>query len=166
MRLFEIDRQLEQFEALLAESGGELDEGKEAEWTHLIESREDKWRAYIAMIRQMDAEAYAFKAEAERLAASAKTRTASAAWLKTRLLASMDDAGIAEIKTEIGKLKVMSAPNRPVVLRVEIEDLPPEFVRVRKEPNMIAIGTELKAGNPAVEELAEFGPASRYVRIF
>ena len=166
MRLFEIDRQLEQFESLLAESGGELNGEAEAEWQRLINAREDKWRTYIAMIKQMDAEASAFKAEAERLAASAKTRSASAAWLKTRLLASMDDAGIGEVKTEIGKLKVMAAPNRPVVLRVEIADLPAEFVRVRLEPNMIKIGAEIKAGNPAVSGLAEFGPASRYVRIF
>jgi hypothetical protein len=166
MRLYEIDRLLEQFEALLAESGGELEIGMEEEWQRLISSRDDKWRAYIAMIRQMDAEAAAFKLEAERLGAAAKSRVSSAAWLKARLLASMDDAGIDEVKTEIGKLKIMSAPNRPVLLRVELRNLPDELVRVRREPNMVAIGAELKAGNLAVKELAEFGPASRYVRIF
>lgn len=166
MRLYEIDRHLEQFEACLAEGEGELNEEMEAQWQRLISIREDKWRAYVSIIKQLEAEEEAFKAEAERLKKASQARSRGVSWMKDQLLLSLDQAELIEVKTEIGKIQIMSAPNRPVLLKVQAMSLPPEYRRITISADLAHIGKELKAGNQTVAEFAELGPASRYVRIF
>lgn len=167
MRLFEIDRELEAFESRLSETEGELNEEMEKEWQHLIENREDKWRSYIAVILQLQAEETGYTVEVDRLKKAAKTRANSASWLKQQLLWSLEQAGIKEAKTDIGKVKIMQASQKPVVLKVEVKDLPDLFKRMPPvEARLSEIAQGLKDGDAEAEEVAEFGEAKRYVRIF
>lgn len=167
MRLFEIDRELERFEGRLADVDGELDEEMEGEWQHLIENREDKWRSYIAVILQLQAEETGYAVEAERLRKAARTRANSVVWLKQQLLWSLEQAGIKEAKTDIGKVKIMKASQRPVVLKVEVKDLPEEYKRIPPvEARLSEIAQGLKEGNIEAEGVAEFSEAKHYVRIF
>ena len=166
MRLYEIDREIEEFEGLLAEAEGELNEEMEKDWQRLIENREDKWRSYIAVVRQLEAEETGYQAEVDRLKKAVQARTKSITWLKQQLLWSLDQAGMTEAKTDIGKVKIMKASSRPVLLKVKIEDLPEVYTRILVEPKLSEIGKGLKDHDPMAEEVAEFGPAKLYVRIF
>ena len=118
------------------------------------------------MIRQLEAEEAGYQAEVDRLKKATQARTKSITWLKQQLLWSLDQAGMTEAKTDIGKVKIMKASSRPVLLKVKIEDLPEVYTRILVEPKLSEIGKGLKDHDPVAEEVAEFGPAKLYVRIF
>lgn len=164
-RLYEIDAQLEDFEARLAEHDGNLTPEIEVEWEALIGEREDKWVAYIAMIRQMEAEAATHKAEADRLSRASATRSTAAGWLKERLVVSMDNAGITEARTPIGKLRVLEASQAPLIVDVTPEELPPQYQRVRINADSAALRADMAAGD-IQDGLCHLGTRTRYVRIY
>lgn len=166
MRLYEIEKGLEEFETRLADAEGELTPEMEKEWQKLIDCRADKWRSYIAIIRQLEMEEEGYRAEAERLMRSVKSRTNGVKWLKLQMLLSMQNAGIEEIKTDIGKLKIMLAPTQSVKLHVPSILLPADLQRVTIEANLQEIAKRLKAHDPETERLAWLEEKKPYVRIF
>ena len=80
MTLYQIDDELLTLIQSIQDAGGEVTDEQNARLDALLDAREDKADGYIAIIRQMQAEADAYKAEADRLdglrrAATARART-------------------------------------------------------------------------------------------
>ena len=70
----------------------------------------DKAEAYARIIRNLKADAEAYKAEAQRLTAKQRAAESAIDGLKSRLLDAMNAIGADEIKTTIGKWRVQMNP--------------------------------------------------------
>ena len=166
LSLYQLDDQLAEIEDALLEAGGEIDDDTDARLGELLDAREDKVDGYIALIRTYEASATAFKEEESRLSANRRAAENAAKRLKARLLHSMTERGERELKGRLGKAKVQASGSRPVNLLVDVEDLPDELVRRTVAPDLSAIKAALKEGSADMTQIAEFGPASTFVRIY
>lgn len=148
MRLYDL---AEAYQALLLEieeSNGVLSEDLDARLDEIGDALTAKADACAAMVRTLEAEAAAFKEEADRFGAKRKAAEAGAARLKTYLKSCLELAG--ERKVKGARFTVAIQANAPSVELEETdpEALPPEFVRVKKEVDKTAIKTALQAGEP------------------
>lgn len=166
LSLYTIDRDLEQLEAELIESGGEVDDDTEARHNDLLDAREDKWRAYTAVIRRLEASREAVKEERQRLQTNERALDNAARRMKARLVESMGRAGIETAETPLGKLRVQEAPKRSLNVLLPVEDLPARFVRTTVAPDNAALRDALEAGDAEALDAAELLPPTRYVRIY
>lgn len=166
LSLYQLDDQLAEIEDALLDAGGEIDDDLDAKLDELLDARDDKVDGYIAIIRTYEATATAFKEEEQRLAANRRAAENAAKRLKARLLDSMRQHGETEIKGRLGKAKVQRSGTRPVVVLCDLEDLPEDLVRRTAAPDLAAIKDALKEGTADMTQIAEFGPASEYVRIY
>lgn len=95
----------------------------------------EKAEAYAKVIRNMTAEADAFKAEADRLYAKAKTCTNAVNRIKEALKNAMLVLEKPECKTSIGTFRITQNP--PSCKVVDIMKIPKEFI-VEQEPKVAA----------------------------
>lgn len=93
----------------------------------LGDSIEDKAEAYARIMRSKQAEADAYKAEKDRLAARQKAAENMVERLKARMLDGMEALNINEIPTGIGKWKVQL---NPYSCQVTDESLIPTAYRI------------------------------------
>lgn len=70
----------------------------------------DKAEAYARIIRNMQADADAYKAESQRLANKQRAAERAVEGLKARLLNAMTAVGASEIRTDIGKWRIQMNP--------------------------------------------------------
>lgn len=170
LSLYALDDELQQLEQELLAAGGEVDEETDARHSALLDARDDKVEAYLALIRRFETTAEAIKAERQRLQDAERTMTNAAKRLKDRLCASMQTRGETEHLTRLGKVRVQQASRRPVELLVEAEALPEAYRRVRTDADLSALADDLGSEDPAVraraESVARLGEASYYVRIY
>lgn len=136
MPLFEIDAQLEDFERLITDAGGVIDDETEAQLDALIDQRDDMWEAYQRVYYNNAAQAATYAEQAKRLAALAKTHETTANRAKCRLLASMQANGIDKLTTDIGKASVRKG-RASVGLTVDVLDLPVRFQFVPGRPYLV-----------------------------
>lgn len=87
--LYQIDADLEALEAAFLDVDGETDDETSAHYNALLDARDDKHAACLALVRRNAATADAYRAEADRLARLARTHTATVERVKRILLASM-----------------------------------------------------------------------------
>jgi phage host-nuclease inhibitor protein Gam len=109
----------------------------------LGEALEAKAAGVLAVLRGLDAEAEACRAEEKRLAERRKAREAAGERLREYVRGCMDAAGIAKIATPLGTLALQASP-----ARVEVVDeaaVPEEFVRVKREVDKRAVLAAYKA---------------------
>lgn len=108
---------------------GELSPEDEA----AIAASEDDLRAkgadYIAVWRQLDAEAETMRAEARRLSDMASKRKRGAERVRERLAFCLDACKIDRLPTPLGTLRVQQA-SRPAITWDSAEDIPEEFRKV------------------------------------
>ena len=166
LSLYTIDRDLEELEAELVEAGGEVDEDTEARHNDLLDAREDKWRAYTAVIRRLEASHKAVKEERQRLQTNERALDNAARRMKARLVESMDRAGVETAETALGKLRVQEAPQRSLNVLLPTDDLPARFVRTTTAPDNTALRDAIEAGDEEALRAAELLPPTRYVRIY
>ncbi|HHP7231699.1 MAG TPA: siphovirus Gp157 family protein [Xenococcaceae cyanobacterium] len=112
--------------------------GKEEDWKHKLESA-----AYAA--KCLEKEAAAVKSMIDDLKVRHASKLNSAAKLKQYILLAMQERGETKVK---GKYSTIYQQSRqPVILRVEPEELPSKFQRVKVEPKLNELKKALKANN-------------------
>jgi hypothetical protein len=166
LSLYDIDRDLELLEAELIDGGGEVDDETEIRHNDLLDAREDKWRAYAAVIRRLEASHDAVKEERTRLQQNEKALDNAAKRMKARLIESMDRAGVDSAETPLGKLRVQEASQRSLSVLLPVDELPVRFVRTTRSADNGALREALDAGDEEALRVAELLPPTRYVRIY
>ena len=107
---------------------------------------EDKAEDYVHVIRQLEADAAAAKAEKQKLAAKQASAENGAKRMREALKAAMLLTGKTKIKRATCSVNVST--RWETVLDVEPEDLPEEFKKVTVEPKKAEITKWLKAYDP------------------
>ncbi|MEL6612179.1 MAG: siphovirus Gp157 family protein [Bacteroidota bacterium] len=167
LNLYDLDADLADLERELVEAGGEVDDETEARHNALLDAREDKIEAYVAVIRRLSVSAEAIEAERKRLQSAERALKNSAQRMKDRLLDSMQRRGETQQQTRLGTVRVQQASRRAVELRVDVDDLPDRFVKVRPpEADLGALREALDSSDEEAAALAELAPATSYVRIY
>ena len=165
--LHAIDAALAEAESVLLDAGGVVTDDVDAALDVLLDARDDKVAAYVALIRNNEATAAAFKTEAERLDAHRRAHENTAKRLKERLLGSMLGRGDTLHQTPIGRVRVQYASARPVVLSYGTEpaDLPDRFRVVTVAADKRALADALKAEDPEAERVAHLADPSPFLSI-
>ena len=104
-----------------------------------------KAEAVLGFMRGVEAEAEAFKAESDRLAARGKALQGNSDRLKKYLEIEFRRLGLPELKAGLNTLKFQKNP-WAVDVEVQPESLPPKYQRVKIEADRIAIKADLQAG--------------------
>ena len=117
MKLYEIGSELRAIIDAVDPDTGELTEEQAAQLDALEGAFEQKCESVAFVVRELTAEADAIKAEADRLAKSARARRNSAKRLKDYLLSEMQRQNVPKVKGEILTIRRQLSP-----ARVKIED--------------------------------------------
>ena len=106
---------------------------------------EEKADGYARVMRQMDADAKAIKAEEERLYSRRKSLESRSAWLKGRLQNVMELTGKTKFKTELFSFGIQ---NNPASVVIDDEKMIPGEFLIPQAPKIdkTAIKDALKAG--------------------
>ncbi|MAQ92650.1 MAG: hypothetical protein CMM84_03840 [Rhodothermaceae bacterium] len=167
MTLYQIDDELLTLIQSIQDAGGEVTDEQNARLDALLDAREDKADGYIAIIRQMQAEADAYKAEADRLDGLRRAATNKADRLKSRLLDSMQRKGEDVLTGRLGKVRVQHSGSASVVLLADPEDLPARFQRVTVAADKTALKAALAEQDPEAVRVAEISESrTPYLRIY
>lgn len=173
MNLYEISKELLEFEQLMTDLEGEIPseeiERQITEWfENISDQRDEKIDNYAALIRTMDARAKMRKEEAKRLTLLAQTDENAVSRLKERLKYFFQTHELGTLQTR--RFKVSLANNggvRPLILSVEAyevpECLPDEFKKSTVTANTTAIREALEAG--AELDFAQLGERGQSIRI-
>lgn len=105
----------------------------------------EKLTAYGYVVKNLTGELDMVDTEIKRLTAVKKARQNHIAILKDRMLSAMIDNGVKKIDFDpVMPLRVRNnAPS--VAIKCDIDDLPEEFVRIKKEADKTALSKALKA---------------------
>ncbi|GAB5535283.1 MAG: hypothetical protein Rubg2KO_15320 [Rubricoccaceae bacterium] len=153
--LYTLDTELAELSALLSDADGAADDDTLERYDALLDAREDKLDAYVAVIRNFESDAHAFGEESKRLHGLHRQANANAARLRQRLLASMQRNDETELTGRLGKAKVQTRTSRAVVVLADPESLPDRFRRVKIEPDKVALKAALEQQDPDAVQLAE-----------
>jgi hypothetical protein len=123
---------------------------------------EGKAQAIIIMAKEWKLEAEGLKEEEERLAKRRKTLENRADGIRKYLLGQLLLAGIKKLKTKLFTVSVNPAKDSVIVDDVEL--LPPQFVRTKKEPEKALIKAALEDGQVLAGVRLETGQPSMTVR--
>ena len=123
---------------------------------------EGKAQAIIIMAKEWKLEAEGLKEEEERLAKRRKTLENRADGIRKYLLGQLLLAGIKKLKTKLFTVSVNPAKDSVIVDDVEL--LPPQFVRTKKEPEKALIKAALEEGQVLAGVRLETGQPSMTVR--
>lgn len=108
---------------------------------------EDKAEGYAKVIRQLEADAAALKAEAKRMTNKQKTAEANIDRLKASLQKTMETTGREKLETSLFKFWIQGSPASVVMDEKNIGNIPERFLRARDpEINKQAIKEAIEAG--------------------
>ena len=125
-----------------------------------------EWKAdgYAKVIRNMEASITAIKAEKDWLTKKQNRLEASIGRLKERLQEAMITTGKRKIKTDLFTFAIQKNGGKlPVVLDVDVADLPDDFVIITEKADLKAIGEYLETHPDCV--MAHFGERGESLRI-
>lgn len=105
---------------------------------------------YIGLLAHLDMLSAARKAQADRLAAKAKTTEAGAKWLKERLLQAMKVMGRDRIETPIGTVRIQANPPKVEVLEPMLVPKIYERTKITIDVDKRAILADYKANGEAI----------------
>lgn len=124
---------------------------------------EGKAEGYAHVIRNIEADISALKAEEQRINAKRKTAEKAVERLKNTLYEAMLRTGKTKFKAgtfDFNIAKNGGAP--PVILDVDIDELPEELVKVKKEPDKKAIAEYIEeTGDLSYAHYGERGTSLR-----
>lgn len=146
MTLYELTSEYMELLAMLEDP--DVDEDLIADTLEGIDGElEIKADGYARVMRQMDADAKAIKAEEERLANRRKSLENRAANLKGRLQQMMEITGKVKFKTELFSFGIQKNPAAVVIDEQYIENIPEEYL-IRQDPKIdrAKLKEDLKAG--------------------
>jgi hypothetical protein len=162
--LFSIAEHFYALESLIIEKEGEVDETIDQWLTEYQAKESEKIDAYCYVINK-----YAEIAnEAKRLADRAAQYNRTVTNLKERLKFYLETRGQEKVETSRFTIKVTANGGQlPVALvpGTEVEDLPTEFIRVVKEPDMSKLREALVQGDSMAYPFAMFLPRGTHLRI-
>lgn len=170
--LYDISLEGMQIADILAENEGELTPELEARLDALMQAGPERIEAAAMVVRNIEADALACKAEAQRLAERASSFENNAKRLKDRITIALDAAFNGKVKTSRFTLWTQkSADSVAFDLREEFtldmlqEDFP-EAVRTKKELDKQALRKLFDAGAPLPEAVfVDETPGHRYLRM-
>jgi hypothetical protein len=160
-RLYELTADLLALQEMLEDSVEEqvlLDtlEGVQGEY-------ELKLEAYCKVIKNLEADMDALKAEAKRLTDKRKVLENNVDRLKKAMFESMKATGTDKVKGQLFTVAIQKNGGKlPVIVDVPTEELPDELVKVVESPDLEAIGKLLEQGD---SPLAHFGERGESLRI-
>lgn len=93
----------------------------------------DKVDAVCKVLSNLNSEIEGYKDEEERLSKHRKTLENNKERLRGWVRQSMDVLDVREIKTDVHKVRIQSGPEQVVV--VDEDRIPPEFWRIKREPD-------------------------------
>ena len=165
--LYEIDEALALAARSIDDADGEVTDAESEAFDALLDAREDKADAYIALIKNAEAEAAGYDAELMRLKARQSAAVNAAARLKGRLLGSMERHGEDAIQGRLGKVRRQRSASSRVEVLADPADLPERFRRVSVSADKAELKRALQAQDPEAARVAEIVESeSFHVRIY
>jgi len=171
--LYELTAELNRLNDLLEECEGDLSRLGDMEpavtaWLESLEGEQAmKLDGYILLIRQLQAEAAAAKAEEELWAAKRRARESRAKFLELRLKSHLEKTGQARVTTAAGRVvsvvKNGGVPPLEIKAGTNLYELPDEFVNYEPVLNKAAVRAVLEAGGELA--FAELLPRGTSLRI-
>lgn len=124
---------------------------------------EYKLEQYAKVIRNLEADANAYKLEANRLNERRKVIENNIDRLKKHMFESMKATGISRVKGSVLNVSIQKNGGKlPVVLDCEVKDLPDHVVKVVESADLEAIRAALDAGEC---DYAHYGERGESIRI-
>ena len=162
MKLYELTADVMTLQEMLE---GELDdeqmlldtlEGVQYEYEYKLEQ-------YAKVIRNLEADANAYKVEANRLTERRRVIENNIDRLKKHMFDSMKATGINKVKGTVLNVSIQKNGGKlPVVLDCDVKDLPDHLVKVEESANLEAIRKALDSGEC---EFAHYGDRGESLRI-
>ena len=113
---------------------------------------EIKAEGYVKVLRSIESQAETYAKEAEAFTKKATTAKNRAESLKKALFNAMTEMNLPEIKTDLFKLKIVNnGGSQPMEVTEDIDKIPDDFIRIKKEADKKAIGEYLKTLPEGVE---------------
>lgn len=172
MKLYDIPMEFAALEQALVEAEGELSPELEQQFDDFLRGGKDKIEAASMVIRTLEREADACKAEATRLAERKTSHEKNADRLKKLVLIALDGAFGGKIKTPLFTIWGQTSAARqnfdlaPGCNLEELKGRVPEFVRTSYALDKDAVGTAVSGGKPLPEEIIVSDvPGTRFLRI-
>lgn len=123
---------------------------------------EYKLEQYAKVIRNLEADANAYKLEANRLNERRKVIENNIDRLKKHMFESMKATGISKVKGSVLNVSIQKNGGKlPVVLDCEVKDLPDHVVKVVESADLEAIRAVLDAGECNYAHYGERGESIR-----
>lgn len=124
---------------------------------------EIKLESYCKVIKNLEADMDALKAESDRLTAKRKVLENNVNRLKKAMFDSMKATNTDKVKGQLFTVAIQKNGGKlPVILDVDTKDLPDELVKIVESPDLEAIGKLLESGNC---KYAHFGERGESIRI-
>lgn len=125
---------------------------------------ESKADGYARVMRNMEAQAVAFKEEEKRIAEKRKRLESGVERLKQNLFDSMKATGKTKFKTELFSFSIQKNGGAdPVIVDVPTDDLPDDLVQITEKPDLKAIAEYIKETGDLT--YAHFGERGESLRI-
>lgn len=169
MNLYELSQEGMEIADILIASQGELDEATEQRLDALLATGPHILEAAARVVRSLEADTVACAEEAERLKKRAESFSNQAERLKERMTFALDCAFGGKVKTPLFTIWAQNSP--PTVAfdleeSVSIDNVPPDFLRVRKDLNRVALKESWERGEKLPDGVVALESAGkRYCRI-
>ena len=123
---------------------------------------EIKLESYCKVIKNLEADMDALKAEAKRLTDKRKTLENNIDRLKKAMFDSMKATGTDKVKGTLFTVAIQRNGGKlPVIVDVDVSELPDELVKVVESPDLDAIGKLLEQGESLYAHFGERGESLR-----
>lgn len=125
---------------------------------------EAKADGYARIIRNMEGDIDAFKAEEKRLAEKRRSLESAVEKMKQNLFDSMKSTGKTKFKTELFSFAIQKNGGAlPIVVDVPVDDLPDDLVIITEKPDLKAIKKLIEENGDLT--YAHFGERGESLRI-
>lgn len=123
---------------------------------------EIKLEAYCKVIKNLEADAEALKTEAKRLTDKRKVLENNIDRLKKAMFDSMKATNTDKVKGQLFTVAIQKNGGKlPVIVDVDVSELPDELVKVVESPDLEAIGKLLESGESMYAHYGERGESLR-----
>lgn len=162
MNLYEITGRLAYLRELI-ESEAISEEDAADTMEAILHEQEDGYENAVKWIRDLEAEIEAVKAEADKLAEKKKALEGRKERVKQAVMRSMSASGQKKVKAGIFSISWKN-PTVKYVPSVDIEQMPPELLRIKKEFSATAAKEWAKAHGESPYFHEELGKAGITIR--
>ena len=160
-RLYEITGEILALQEMLetdeydAEILADTLEGVQGEYEFKLES-------YCKVIKNLEADAEALKNEAKRLTDRRKVLENNIDRLKKAMFESMKATGMTKVKGQLFTVAIQKNGGKlPIIVDVDVDELPDELVKVVESPDLEAISKLLEQGESPLAHYGERGESLR-----